>query len=388
MSQDKYFSSNFKLGILGGGQLGKMLLYETLRYDIYTKVMDPNENAPCQNICNEFVIGDLTDYDDVVRFGEKMDVITIEIENVNTNALEYLESKGKKVFPSSKTLRIIQNKSLQKDFYSENNLPTSDYKNYSNLDQVKNDLKNNVITLPAVWKSAKFGYDGKGVKILNTFTDLNNIPNVACLIEEKVPISKEISVIVARNQKSQEAYFPVVEMEFNPDSNLVEYIMCPAVISNEIQEKAIKIALDTAKKMNCIGLLAVELFVTTKNHVLINEVAPRPHNSGHHTIECCMTSQFDQHLRCILNLPLSITDLKTPGIMINLVGQNQTEGDVIYQNIDKVLNYPGLSAHIYGKKKSRLNRKMGHITIVNKDINKAIILGKKVKDLVKVIAKK
>lgn len=388
MSQDKYFSSNFKLGILGGGQLGKMLLYETLRYDIYTKVMDPNENAPCQNICNEFVIGDLTDYDDVVRFGEKMDVITIEIENVNTNALEYLESKGKKVFPSSKTLRIIQNKSLQKDFYSENNLPTSGYKNYFNLDQVKNDLKNNVITLPAVWKSAKFGYDGKGVKILNTFTDLNNIPNVACLIEEKVPISKEISVIVARNQKSQEAYFPVVEMEFNPDSNLVEYIMCPAVISNEIQEKAIKIALDTAKKMNCIGLLAVELFVTTKNHVLINEVAPRPHNSGHHTIECCMTSQFDQHLRCILNLPLSITDLKTPGIMINLVGQNQTEGDVIYQNIDKVLNYPGLSAHIYGKKKSRLNRKMGHITIVNKDINKAIILGKKVKDLVKVIAKK
>ena len=388
MSQDKYFSSNFKLGILGGGQLGKMLLYETLRYDIYTKVMDPNENAPCQNICNEFVIGDLTDYDDVVRFGEKMDVITIEIENVNTNALEYLESKGKKVFPSSKTLRIIQNKSLQKDFYSENNLPTSGYKNYFNLDQVKNDIKNNVITLPAVWKSAKFGYDGKGVKILNTFTDLNNIPNVACLIEEKVSISKEISVIVARNQKSQEAYFPVVEMEFNPDSNLVDYIMCPAVISNEIQEKAIKIALDTAKKMNCIGLLAVELFVTTKNHVLINEVAPRPHNSGHHTIECCMTSQFDQHLRCILNLPLSITDLKTPGIMINLVGQNQTEGDVIYQNIDKVLNYPGLSAHIYGKKKSRLNRKMGHITIVNKDINKAIILGKKVKDLVKVIAKK
>ena len=388
MSQDQYFSSNFKLGILGGGQLGKMLLYETLRYDIYTKVMDPNENAPCKNICNEFVIGDLTDYDDVVRFGEKMDVITIEIENVNTNALEYLESQGKKVFPSSKTLSIIQNKSLQKDFYSENNLPTSVYKNYSNLDQLKDDLKNNFITLPAVWKSAKFGYDGKGVKILNTLADLNNLPNVACLIEEKVSISKEISVIVARNQKSQEAYFPVVEMEFNPDSNLVEYIICPAVISNEIQEKAIKIALETAKKMNCIGLLAVELFVTKKNHVLINEVAPRPHNSGHHTIECCMTSQFDQHLRCILNLPLSITDLKTPGIMINLVGQNQTEGDVIYQNINKVLNYPGLSAHIYGKKKSRLNRKMGHITIVNKDINKAIILGKKVKRLVKVIAKK
>ena len=245
-----------------------------------------------------------------------------------------MESQGKSV-SIVKNLRIIQNKSLQKDFYSENNLPTSDYKNYSNLDQVKNDLKNNVITLPAVWKSAKFGYDGKGVKILNTFADLNNLPNVACLIEEKVSISKEISVIVARNQKSQEAYFPVVEMEFNPDSNLVEYIMCPAVISNEIQEKAIKIAIETAKKMNCIGLLAVELFITKKNHVLINEVAPRPHNSGHHTIECCMTSQFDQHLRCILNLPLSITDLKL--LKKILVGQNQTEGDVVYQNINKVL---------------------------------------------------
>ena len=264
MSQDQYFSSNFKLGILGGGQLGKMLLYETLRYDIYTKVMDPNENAPCQNICNEFVIGDLTDYDDVVRFGEKIDVITIEIENVNTNALEYLESQGKKVFPSSKTLRIIQNKSLQKIFTVKIIYQHLIIKITLIWIRLKNDLKNNVITLPAVWKSAKFGYDGKGVKILNTFADLNNLPNVACLIEEKVSISKEISVIVARNQKSQEAYFPVVEMEFNPDSNLVEYIMCPAVISNEIQEKAIKIALETAKKMNCIGLLAVELFITKK----------------------------------------------------------------------------------------------------------------------------
>ena len=387
MSQNQFFSSNFKLGILGGGQLGKMLLYESLRYDIYTKVMDLNKNAPCQNICNEFIIGDLTNFDDVIQFGEKLDVITIEIENVNTDALEYLENKGKKVFPSSKTLRIIQNKSLQKDFYAENNLPSSNYKNYSSLKEAVYDVKNNIISLPAVWKSAKFGYDGKGVKILKTLDDLFNLPNVACLIEEKVEINKEISVIVARNQNLQQACFPVAEMEFNPDSNLVEYIICPADISNEIQKKAIEIAIETAQKMNCIGLLAVELFVTEKNEVLINEVAPRPHNSGHHTIECCVTSQFDQHLRCILNLPLGSTEIKTPGVMINLVGQNLKEGDVIYQNINEVLDFPGLTPHIYGKNKSRLNRKMGHITIVNKDLNKAIVLGKKVKKLVKVTAK-
>ena len=387
MSQNQFFSSNFKLGILGGGQLGKMLLYESLRYDIYTKVMDPNKNAPCQNICNEFSIGDLTNFDDVIQFGENLDVITIEIENVNTDALEYLENKGKKVFPSSKTLRIIQNKSLQKNFYAENNLPTSNYKNYFSLKEAVDDIKNNIISLPAVWKSTKFGYDGKGVKILKTLDDLFNLPNVACLIEEKVEINKEISVIVARNQNRQQAYFPVAEMEFNPDSNLVEYIICPADIPNEIQKKAIEIALETAQKMNCIGLLAVELFVTEKNEVLINEVAPRPHNSGHHTIECCVTSQFDQHLRCILNLPLGNTDIKTPGVMINLVGQNLIEGDVIYKNINEVLDFPGLTPHIYGKNKSRLNRKMGHITIVNKDLNKAIVLGKKVKKLVKVTAK-
>ena len=386
MSNKKFFSSNFKLGILGGGQLGKMLLQDCTRYDIYTKVMDPNKEAPCQRICNEFTIGNLTNYEDVVSFCEDLDVVTVEIENVNTDALEFLEKNGKKVFPSSKTLRIIQDKSKQKDFYIEHDLPTSSYKNYDNLSDVITDFNEGKITLPKVWKSAKFGYDGKGVKIIHNSDDLQNLPDVPCLIEEKVKIKKEISVIVARNQNKEERCFPVVEMEFNDHSNLVEYIICPADITKKLEEKAYYIAIKTAKSFNSTGLLAVELFITENNEILINEVAPRPHNSGHHTIECCLTSQFDQHIRAVLNLPLGNTSLKSPGITVNLIGENEFEGNVVYENIRKILEISGVSAHFYGKKKSRLNRKMGHVTIVNKDINEAKKIGKQVKKLIKVTA--
>jgi 5-(carboxyamino)imidazole ribonucleotide synthase len=382
----QFFSSIFKLGILGGGQLGKMLLYDCKRYDIFTKVMDPNKNAPSSKLADEFIIGDLTNYDDVIKFCIDVDVVTVEIENVNTAALEYLENNGKKVFPSSSTLKTIQNKSIQKDFYKKNNLPTSDYQNYKCLNDILSDFNNGKIKLPAVWKSAKFGYDGKGVKIIRNFDEIKSLPDVECLIEKKIEIKKEISVIVARNQDKKEICFPAVEMEFNSDSNLVEYIMCPANISKEIEEKAYEIALRTARKLNSVGLLAVELFLTIKDEILINEVAPRPHNSGHHTIECCLTSQFDQHIRSVLNLPLGNTDIKIPGIMVNLVGENKVEGDVIYKNIEKIFNIPGVSTHLYGKKKSRLNRKMGHITIVNSEIEKAIKIGKKIKELIKVTA--
>jgi 5-(carboxyamino)imidazole ribonucleotide synthase len=382
----QFFSSNFKLGILGGGQLGKMLLYDCKRYDIFTKVMDPNKNAPCNKIADVFTVGDLMNYDDVINFCSDADVITVEIENVNTDALEFLEKNGKKVFPSAGTLKTIQNKSKQKDFYKEHNLPTSDYINYDDLNTIINDYNDGKIQLPAVWKSAKFGYDGKGVKIINNFDDIKNLPNVECLIEDKVNIKKEISVIVARNQQNQETCFPVVEMEFNDASNLVEYVMCPADISKDIEEEAYEIAIKTAQNFNSVGLLAVELFITNNNEILINEVAPRPHNSGHHTIECCFTSQFDQHIRSILNLPLGNTGIKTPGIMVNLVGQNKTEGDVIYSNIEKIFSMSGVYTHLYGKKKSRLNRKMGHITIVNKNIEEAIKIGKEIKELVKVTA--
>jgi 5-(carboxyamino)imidazole ribonucleotide synthase len=380
----QFFSSDFKLGILGGGQLGKMLLYDAKRYDLHTKVMDSNKDSPCNKIADDFIIGDITDYDDVINFGNSVDLITVEIENVNTDALEFLEKSGKKVYPSPKNLRIIQNKSDQKNFYSKNNLPTSRFKNYLNIEELKRNFLHDNFEFPFVWKSSRFGYDGKGVKIIKNIEDLDFSYDHQCLIEEKVSIKKELSVIVSRNTDGQIKCFPVVEMEFNEKSNLVEYVMCPANISKQTEEKAIIIASEIAKKFEMVGLLAVELFVTNEDEILINEVAPRPHNSGHHTIECCVTSQFDQHIRSILNLPLGETSILIPGIMVNLVGENMEEGNVNYKNINDIFDIPGVYIHIYGKKKSRLNRKMGHITIVNKDINKAIEIGKSIKSKIKV----
>ena len=379
-----FFSSKFKIGILGGGQLGKMLLFDSRRYDLHTKVMDPSNKAPCSNIADEFIVGNLNDYNDVINFGKLVDIITIEIENVNTDALEYLEKIGKKVYPPSKAIKIIQNKCEQKIFYKSNNLPTSAFTNYQNLANLKEDLGKGNLKFPFVWKSAKFGYDGKGVKIIGNHNDLKSINDSPCLVEEKVSIKKEISVIVSRNVDGKMKCFPVVEMEFNDNSNLVEYVMCPANISEEISTHAYEIAQKISQKLEMVGLLAVELFILDDDKILINEVAPRPHNSGHHTIECCITSQFDQHIRSILNLNPGKTDIKIPGIMVNLVGENKIEGDAIYKNINHIFDLPGVNIHIYGKKKSRLNRKMGHITIVNKEISKAIEIGKKIKKKVKV----
>jgi 5-(carboxyamino)imidazole ribonucleotide synthase len=320
----------------------------------------------------------------VINFGKLVDIITIEIENVNTDALEYLEKIGKKVYPPSKAIKIIQNKCEQKIFYKSNKLPTSAFTNYSNLANLKEDLEKGNLKFPFVWKSAKFGYDGKGVKIIDNHDDLKSINDSPCLVEEKVSIKKEISVIVSRNVDGKMKCFPVVEMEFNDNSNLVEYVMCPANISEEISTHAYEIAQKISQKLEMVGLLAVELFISDDDKILINEVAPRPHNSGHHTIECCITSQFDQHIRSILNLNPGKTDIKIPGIMVNLVGENKIEGDAIYKNINHIFDLPGVNIHIYGKKKSRLNRKMGHITIVNKEISKAIEIGKKIKKKVKV----
>ena len=380
------FSSKFKLGILGGGQLGKMLLYDAKRYDLHTKVMDSNFEVPCARLADEFILGDITNYDDVINFGNKVDIITVEIEKINTDALLFLEKKGKKIFPSAVTLKIIQNKTQQKEFYQKNNLPTSRFKNYSNIDELKSNFEKDNFKFPFVWKSSRFGYDGKGVKIIKKFDDLNFSYDEECLIEEKISIKKELSVIVARNIDGEMKCFPVVEMEFNDKSNLVEYVMCPANISSDIESRAIEIAMKASEKFNMVGLLAVELFLDLNDKIIINEVAPRPHNSGHHTIECCMTSQFDQHIRSILNLPLGETQILIPGIMVNLVGENKVEGNVVYQNINDIFEIPGVFIHIYGKKKSRLDRKMGHITIVNKDISKAIEIGKKIKKKIKVIS--
>jgi len=383
----QYFSSDFKLGILGGGQLGKMLLRECAKFDIYTIVLDPSKDAPCSKIASEFFVGDLMDYDTVLNFGKNADVITIEIENVNADALSELESLGKKVYPSSSNIKTIQNKGLQKLFYKENNLPTSNFKIYSNIESLQDDVFSNKLSFPFVWKSTQFGYDGKGVKIIENENQIKELPDLECIVEDKIKIEKELSLIIARNESNKESNFPIVEMDFNDQSNLVERVICPANIPVSIEKNAIKIAMRLSRSLNNIGLLAIEMFLTTDNKILINEIAPRPHNSGHHTIECCHTSQFEQHIRSILNLPLGDTSIKIPGIMLNLVGENEIEGDVIYENIHEVMKLPGVTPHIYGKRKSRLNRKMGHITIVNKKINDAIEMSKKIKKIIKVTSK-
>jgi len=290
-------------------------------------------------------------------------------------------------YPSSSNIKTIQNKGLQKVFYKKNNLPTSNFKIHGNLKSIKTDLSENKLTFPFVWKSTKFGYDGKGVKIVENKNQLNELPNLECIVEEKIKIKKELSVIVSRNKSNQESTYPIVEMEFNQESNLVERVICPASIPLSIEETAVQIALNLSRCLNHIGLLAIEMFLTQEDEVLINEIAPRPHNSGHHTIECCHTSQFEQHLRSILNLPLGDTSIKIPGIMLNLVGENKVEGDVLYENMEKIMNFKGVTPHIYGKRKSRLNRKMGHITIVNQNLNDAIEMSKEIKKIIKVTAK-
>ena len=381
-----YFSSNFTLGILGGGQLGKMLLTETRKFDITTKVLDPSADAPCRIACNTFVQGALTDFDTVYRFGKEVDVLTIEIENVNVDALKKLQSEGVKVYPTPQTIELIQNKATQKQFYANHNIPTAPFHRFESLTNLQQAVANEQITLPFVWKSARFGYDGNGVKIVRQLPDLSLLPEGECIAENLVPFAKELAVIVARNVSGEATTYPVVEMEFHPEANQVEYVLCPARISEEIAQKARAIAVQVAQAFQVVGLLAVELFLTAEGEVLVNEVAPRPHNSGHYSIEAAYTNQFEQHLRAILDLPLGNTDSKVAGVMVNLVGAEGYQGDVIYENIEQILAMQGVTPHIYGKRETRPFRKMGHVTIVNKDIEKARAIAEKVKQTIKVIA--
>ena len=381
-----YFSSNFTLGILGGGQLGKMLLTETRKFDITTKVLDPSADAPCRIACNTFIQGALTDFDTVYRFGKEVEVLTIEIENVNVDALKKLQSEGVKVYPTPQTIELIQNKATQKQFYATHNIPTAPFHRFESLTNLQQAVTNEQITLPFVWKSARFGYDGNGVKIVRQLPDLSLLPEGECIAENLVPFAKELAVIVARNVSGEASTYPVVEMEFHPEANQVEYVLCPARISEEIAQKARAIAVQVAQAFQVVGLLAVELFLTAEGEVLVNEVAPRPHNSGHYSIEAAYTNQFEQHLRAILDLPLGNTDSKVAGVMVNLVGAEGYQGDVIYENIEQILAMEGVTPHIYGKRQTRPFRKMGHVTIVNKDIEKARVIAEKVKQTIKVIS--
>ncbi len=382
-----YFSSRFTLGILGGGQLGKMLLYETRKWDITTKVMDPSEEAPCKIACNEFVQGDLMDFDAVYAFGKTVDILTIEIENVNIDALEQLQQEGVKVFPAPKELRTIQNKITQKLFYVDHNIPTAPFSRFAYTSEIKESIAHGGLKLPFVWKCAQFGYDGQGVKIIREVSDLNNLPNVECLAEDLIPFKTELAVIVARSTTGEVTTYPVVEMEFHPEANQVEYVLCPARIDEHVAQKARNIALKISEELKHTGLLAVEMFQTQEDNVLVNEVAPRPHNSGHYSIEASYTNQFEQHLRCILGFPLGQTDSKVAGVMVNLVGAEGYEGNVHYDHLEDILRLKGVTPHIYGKVKTRPFRKMGHVTIVHKNMTEARKIAQQVKETIKVISK-
>ena len=381
-----YFSSDFKLGILGGGQLGKMLLFDTRKFDIQTYVLDPSDEAPCKIACDQFFKGDLMDFETVYNFGKKVDVLTFEIELVNLDALVKLEDEGLKVYPSPKTLKLIQNKGIQKDFYTQHTIPTANYKRFDNLKSLIVDILDSKTKLPFVWKCTEFGYDGNGVKVIRQISDLDNLANVECIAEEMVPFKNELAVIVCRNPSGEIRTYPVVEMEFHPEANQVEYVICPARIDDAVAEKARAIALNISKEFNHVGLLAVEMFQTEDDEIIVNEVAPRPHNSGHYSIEASYTSQFENHLRAILDLPLGNTESKVAGIMVNLVGEEGFSGNVLYENIEKILRWTGVTPHIYGKKQTRPFRKMGHVTIVNEDINEARRIAEHVKNTIRVIS--
>ena len=381
MSSNSLFKG-FTLGILGGGQLGRMLIQPCINYNIKTAVLDPDPEAPCNGVCTEFHQGSFKDYDDVIRFGDKVDMLTIEIEHVNVDALEELERRGKTIFPQPSVLRIVQDKGLQKQFYKANHIPTSDFVLIDHEDE----LKDHIHLLPFFQKTRTSGYDGRGVKGIFVPEDFQEALAGPSLLEKKVDYDKEIAVIVAQSATGETAVYPVVELVFHPRQNLLNYLASPAAISDGVAEKAKKIALDIIHKLNMTGILAVEMFVTPDEEVLVNEIAPRPHNSGHHTIEANITSQYEQHLRAILGLPLGASDAIHPSIMINLLGEPGYEGEAIYSGLDEVLKIRGVYIHLYGKTITRPYRKMGHITITGSDWISVHNKAKRVIDNLKIIA--
>ena len=379
---EKPFYKGFKIGVLGGGQLGRMLLQKSYSYNLEMAFVDPDPKAPCREISNWFYKGDLNDFQMVYDFGKKCDVVSIEIENVNVDALAKLEKEGIKVFPQPAALKTIQDKGLQKLFYQKNNINTSEFFLIEN----KNEISLFADKFPVVQKLRKGGYDGKGVQILKNVNDLDKAFDAPSVLERLVNIKKEISVIAARAQDGSVTAYPPVEMEFNPEANLVEFLFSPADISKEVEKHAMQLAKDIIAKLDMVGILAVEMFVTPDNEVVVNEVAPRPHNSGHQTIEGNETSQYDQLLRCLIGMPLGSTEITIPSVMVNLLGEKGYVGAAKYDGIEKVMATAGVNVHLYGKSDTKPFRKMGHVTIVDKDLNKAKEKARFVKDTLKIIA--
>jgi len=382
------FTEKKTIGILGGGQLGKMVLDVSNSWGLDVFVLDPNKDCPSSKLCKKFFEGDLMDYDIVVEFGKLCDIITIEIENVNVEALKYLESVNKKVYPQANVIQSIQDKSNQKKFYQNNGIPTSSFQILNGIDDIKNKITKGEISFPFIWKASKMGYDGYGVKKIIDNKSLEDISDCHCIIEELIDIKKELSVMVGSRESGERAVYPAVEMEFNKKSNQVEYILSPARIDDSIKYLAEDLAYKVAEKFKIIGIIAVEMFLTNENELLVNEVAPRPHNSYHFSIEGSYTSQFEQFLRAILDLPLGSTKILENSVMVNLVGDSDSKGKVVYKNFDQIIGIEGVNPHIYGKFESRPNRKMGHVTIINKDLNIAKKIANEVKDTVIITSKK
>jgi 5-(carboxyamino)imidazole ribonucleotide synthase len=374
------FSPAVTIGILGGGQLGRMLIQAGLDLNLKFNVIDPDAQAPCHRI-STFTCGKLTDHGSVMNFAQACDVLTIEIENVNTNALKEIEKLGKKVYPQPEIIELIQDKRKQKEFYQAHRIPTAEFL----LTENKADAIRHESFLPAVHKLGREGYDGRGVQILRSQADLVKAFDAPGVLEKLIPFEKEIAVIVARNIGGEVKAFPAVEMVFHPEQNMVEYLYSPAIVPVRVADQAEEIAIKIIETLGMVGILAVEMFVVD-GKILVNEIAPRPHNSGHQTIEGNITSQYDQHLRCILGLPLGDTSIKIPSAMINLLGEDGYTGPAIYEGINLVMAMPGTHIHLYGKANTKPFRKMGHVTLVDHNLDSLREKAKFVKHTLKVKA--
>ncbi len=383
---EKLFTSDFKLGIIAGGQLAKMLIQEASKWDINTYVLDDDENCPASKIATQFIKGNRLDFQAVYEFGKMVDVLTFEIESINAEALKKLKSEGITINPDPEILELIQDKGLQKDFFKQHNIPSPFYKICDCKEHIYKLIEDGELKFPFVQKLRKGGYDGRGVTIINNKNEITKLLSGSSVVEEKVDIAKEISIIVARNKKGEKRSFPVVELIFDSRANLVDMLLCPSSITKEQNDSVISIAHKLIDLLKLEGLLAIEFFIDTQGRVLVNEISPRPHNSGHHTIESTYTSQFEQHLRAILNLPLGSTQLKHPSVMINILGSENYEGVVKYIGLSECLAIEGVNIHLYGKKITKPFRKMGHITIVSNDLETAIEKANKVKQLIKAIS--
>jgi 5-(carboxyamino)imidazole ribonucleotide synthase len=375
------YRPKIKLGILGGGQLGRMLIQETINLDVDVYVLDPDENAPCRDIAHEFTHGSFKDFDTLMQFGKDKDVLTIEIEHVNVDALDALEKQGIKIYPQPNIIRLIQDKGAQKEFYDSHDIPTSAYRLIG-----KDEAKYHTDFFPVFQKLRKGGYDGRGVQYLKSTADMEKAFPEPSVMEKAVDLDKELSVIVSRNIKGEIATFPTVELEFNPVANLVEFLFSPANVSDKVERTSQELAKKIAEKLQIVGLLAVELFLDKEGNVLVNEIAPRPHNSGHQSIEGNYTSQFMQHLRSILDLTLGNTEIVKPSVMVNLLGEDGHTGEAKYEGLETVLAMKGVNVHLYGKRLTKPFRKMGHVTVIADSLSEAKSTAKKVQQTLKVIA--